>query len=78
LEVLQRVFSEAFMKKTVLGVVLLCRFLMRPGTALYFTSAGIKLYAIIFSEVISKKGFWLKFKAGPNFNPQAYCSIPRS
>ncbi len=21
-------------------------------------------------EAISKKGFWLKFKAGPNFNPQ--------
>jgi hypothetical protein len=23
-------------------------------------------------EAISKKGFWFKFKAGPNFNPQAY------
>ena len=22
-------------------------------------------------EAISKKGFWFKFKAGPNFNPQA-------
>jgi hypothetical protein len=48
LEVLQRVFSEAFMKKTVLGVVLLYWFLVRPGTALYFTSAGINLCAIVF------------------------------
>jgi hypothetical protein len=29
-------------------------------------------------EAISKIGFWFKVKAGPRFNPQAYCSIPRS
>jgi hypothetical protein len=23
-------------------------------------------------ETISKIGFWFKFKAGPNFNPQTY------
>jgi len=31
-----------------------------------------------FIEAISKKGFWFKFKAVPNFNPEAYCGILRS
>jgi hypothetical protein len=29
-------------------------------------------------EAISKIGFWLKVKAGPSFNPQAYSSMSRS
>ncbi len=42
------------------------------------TGVGSKRIYEIALEAISKKGFWLKFKAGPNFNPQAYSSIPRS
>ena len=29
-------------------------------------------------EAISKKGFWLKVKAGPSFNPQTYSSMSRT
>ncbi len=25
-----------------------------------------------------KSGIFVKFKTGPNVNPQAYCSVPRS
>ena len=40
-----------------------CRFLTEFGSTIMARSP-FQL------EAISKKGFWLKFKAGPNFNPQ--------
>jgi hypothetical protein len=46
--------------------------LIHPGYINHFSRFKEK------TEVISKLGFWSKVKAGPRFNPQAYCSISRS
>jgi hypothetical protein len=51
-------------------------FILIPKNLLPWAGIGVGLPGRL--EAISKKGFWVKIKAGPSFNPQAYSSMSRT